>query len=507
MTDGTLQIVRDETVYAAIARRRTSDSLAIVDGNDSFSYRALVKAVDALAGWLGDFAPRGQAVGIYMDNSIEAVVAILAVMRVGRTVVPINTKNDPRTVAFIADQAGIGAILTSARNAARLTDMPPDVKVSVLDRGDWHDGAGDGPTVSAEMPNPALIFFTSGSTGKPKGVCVSHGNLVHGADSVAQYLRVTEGLRMGAVLPLSFDAGLNWILTGLACGAEVHLLRYVFPMSLASDLGRLRIQALLAVPTVFFALSEVPAAQNTSGIRMASTGGRMHDATVRKLRGAYDRLEFTVMYGLTEAFRATYLPDALWADNPSSIGRPIPHADVHILDDEGQEAPVGQTGEIVQSGPLVSQGYANSPEQQMLRFGPTPSFSRFAETHPVSVYSGDEGYRDENGLLYFAGRKDRLIKSRGFRISPEEIEKEVAGKTSLESVVAFGEDDMRFGQKIIIVGEGVATGDITIETVRRALRGGVPEYMLPDELRWVDRFPINANGKIDVPKTIKMVAV
>ncbi|MEO9576107.1 MAG: AMP-binding protein [Tateyamaria sp.] len=488
----------------AIARH-TGEAVALVDGDRTLSYHALEQHVRSTKAWITTLVRPDELIGIYIDNSLEAVVAILAAMRAGIAAVPINTKNDASTVDFIAQNAGAGAILASKIGLRRIGEADLGVAVHLFELTQTpSEEESTGPQIGAGLPDTALVFFTSGSTGKPKGVCVSHDNLVHGADSVARYLNVQAEERIAAVLPVSFDAGLNWVLTGLACGAEIHLLKFIFPRSLAADLGKHEIRALLAVPSVFHALSEAPASQGSEGIRMASTGGRMDAPIVNALRSTYRDLKFTVMYGLTEAFRATYLPDYQWTQAPHSIGHPIPHAEISIMRDDGTQADMGETGEIIQSGPLVSKGYINSPRQQRLRFGPTPLWSTWKETHPISVYSGDQGFVGDDGFIYFAGRKDRLIKSRGFRISPEELEKAIVSHAGIDHIVCFGEDDVSVGQRIVVVAEGRENKHSTLNSLRLALRGHVPDYMLPDALRWLATFPLSANGKFDVKRIIEM---
>ncbi len=478
------------------------DSIALSDNDVQMTYAQLRDQVDAVANWIHETAPASGPVGLLMDNSVEAVVFILSCLRLDRTVIPINTKNNAETVRHIVNNSGVGLLVLPPQKSIETAEQDYGVSVAELTRNAWPRPPHAPGPLDCDATKNAIVFYTSGSTGKPKGVAVTQSNLAHGADSVAQYLGVKHGQRIGAVLPISFDAGLNWVLTGLTVGAEVHLLRYVFPKSLANDLSRHKIEALLAVPTVFFALSSVAPPDGHKVSLMASTGGRMDASIVEKLRASYSGLEFVVMYGLTEAFRATYLPDELWETNRTSIGVPIPHAAINILREDGTEADVDEPGEIVQSGPLVSNGYLNSPAAMKERFGPCPRTSPYAGSYPVAVYSGDYGSRDQNGLLYFVGRKDRLIKSRGFRISPEEIEKAVSTQCGYERVVVFGRDDLTVGQRIVVVIEAEAEKALGLDAIRAALRPHVAGYMLPDEVHALAKFPLNTNGKFDVVKIV-----
>lgn len=500
------ELVTEDRIDLAVRKQAQTrpTATALQEGESRVSYGDLEKMVAQAANWLSTGVSPKRALGVLMDNSIGAIVAILAGLRAGRIVVPINTKSDAATIEHICKTADIGLLLTTNRREV-LTDK--DALGTMVQEFDCENLSviAESEIETERDDGPAIVFFTSGSTGKPKGVAASHGNLVYAADSVARYLSVTSGLRLGAVLPVSFDAGFNWVMTGLCRGAHVHLLRFVFPRSLASDISKHRVEVLLAVPTVFYALSQVEGVDGAQIKRMASTGGRMDATVVARLKQTYPGVEFIVMYGLTEAFRATYLPDALWDENPSSIGRAIPHADVRILSEEGLEALPGEVGEIVQSGPLVTLGYLGAPELMKNRFGPVPGTSRYVSSTMHAVYSGDYGYRDEKGLLYFVGRKDRMIKSRGFRIAPDEIEKAAVTHCGLDAVVAIGQEDPAVGQRIILVIEGDRSKTPSLSEIRDSLRPHIAIYMLPDAVETLQSFPLNANGKFDVGKISMMV--
>jgi acyl-coenzyme A synthetase/AMP-(fatty) acid ligase len=196
------------------------------------------------------------------------------------------------------------------------------------------------------------------------------------------------------------------------------------------------------------------------------------------------------MYGLTEAFRSTYLDPALVDAHPTSMGRAIPFAEIVVIGDDGEPAAAGEEGELVHCGPLVAQGYWNDPARTAERFRPAPASSRYGGT---AVWSGDRVRRDEEALLYFVGRRDAMIKSAGNRISPQEIEDAALASGLASEAVALGVPDARLGQAIRLI----VRGSEDDEGLRAALRRDLPNFMQPRDIRWVERMPLNANGKID----------
>jgi acyl-coenzyme A synthetase/AMP-(fatty) acid ligase len=196
------------------------------------------------------------------------------------------------------------------------------------------------------------------------------------------------------------------------------------------------------------------------------------------------------MYGLTEAFRSTYLDPALVDTHPTSMGQAIPFAEILVIGEDGGVTAAGEEGELVHCGPLVAQGYWRDPERTAERFRPAPAASRYGGT---AVWSGDRVRREADGLLYFAGRRDEMIKSAGNRISPQEIEEAALASGLVAEAAAFGMADAKLGQAVHLVVRG--SGDE--EGLRAALRRDLPNFMQPQAIRWVETMPLNPNGKID----------
>jgi acyl-CoA ligase (AMP-forming) (exosortase A-associated) len=371
----------------------------------------------------------------------------------------------------------------------------PDSCAQIAEDAAWEmieQSAGSLPPSSADPDALAALLYTSGSTGRPKGVMVSHANLWLGAVSVAHYLELGEDDVTLAVLPLSFDYGQNQLLSAWYAGGAVVPLDYLTPRDVIKACGRYGVTTLAAVPPLWVQLVEAEwQADAVAPLRrLTNSGGALTEELVRKLRAMFPQAKLFPMYGLTEAFRSTYLDPALVDSHPSSMGTAIPLAEVLVIGDDGEPAGPGEEGELVHCGPLVARGYWNDPARTAERFRPAPASSRYGGT---AVWSGDRVRQDEQALLYFVGRRDAMIKSAGNRISPQEIEEVALASGIASEAVAVGVPDARLGQAIRLIVRG--SGDD--EALRAALRRDLPNFMQPKEIRWIERMPLNPNGKID----------
>ena len=479
----------DEVIFSAGTENKNKKALSI--GNASLSYIALEKAVNGACHWLRttEKLEASDRIAIHLPNSLELIVYILAALRLNITVIPINTKYNSDTVRYIFEQTEAKLILTDT-NGAKLFP-PQDCRVldglSFSDVPIWaHEKQAD---------DLALIYYTSGSTGRPKGVMISHRNLMLAADSVSNYLILKSDDRLAAVLPLAFDAGLNFVLSGLYVGAEITFVSFILPISLLKNLRDLEITSLLLVPSVYQQISPF-LDEPLPALRMcASTGGTMPTETIDILVKKNPNLSFYVMYGLTEAFRTSYLSPKDYPRKKGSIGKAIPHAEVFVVDKKGEECKPNEHGEIVHCGPLVGLGYLNDQKSTEERYRKTPYYSKYYKKYDRCVFSGDTGWKDEEGYLYFAGRADRLIKSKGFRISPEEIEKAVMEHTAYSLCYALGEDHPIHGQIVMIIVESNKVPELRI--IQNQLRPYLSSFMLPEKVMSVSKIPLNSNGKVD----------
>jgi acyl-CoA ligase (AMP-forming) (exosortase A-associated) len=504
-----------------------ADRLALLSGRDRLSYAELAAAVLRVANGLTAIGVRrGDRVAIFLPKTTEAVAAMFGASAAGGVFVPINPVLKAAQVGHILRDSGAKTLITTAVRAeplaAELAQCPDLSGVVIVDgkpdRGleqpsmtSW-DALLDAPTVARPAgidADMAAILYTSGSTGRPKGVVLSHRNMVAGAQSVAEYLANRETDRLLAVLPFSFDYGFSQLSTAFLAGASVALIEYLLPRDVVAALHRYTITGLAAVPPLWIQLAALdwPPSIAEHLRYITNSGGAMPTATLKRLRAKVPSTSVFLMYGLTEAFRSTYLPPDQVDVRPTSIGRAIPNAEILVVRPDGTPCAAGEPGELVHRGALVSLGYWNDAEKTALRFRPAPGRAAELTVPELAVWSGDTVVKDEEGYLYFVGRRDEMIKTSGYRVSPTEIEEVLYATGLVAEVIAFGAPHPVIGQAIVVV--GVASGRSASEASDRLLaacRDVLPTYMLPAHIEWRESLPRNANGKIDRPSVAALFA-
>jgi acyl-CoA ligase (AMP-forming) (exosortase A-associated) len=483
--------------HLALAGAR--DSAALIDRAGTLTHADLDAAIGAIAAGLrARGLSLGDRVASWLPKNRFACLLPLAAARAGLVHVPINPVLKHGQVAHILADSGATLLVTGRGRAATFEpdDRPSDCALLVEeDEGRALFEAGTPLAPSSVDPGElAAILYTSGSTGRPKGVMLSHANLWLGAVAVAHYLRLGPDDRTLCVLPLSFDYGQNQLLSTWAAGGCVHPLDYLTARDVVRAVGRLGITTLAGVPPLWIQLAETewPPEATASLRRLTNTGGRMSVPLVRRLRALFPAADLYSMYGLTEAFRSTFLDPALIDAHPDSIGTAIPFAEILVVRADGSLADPLEPGELVHAGPLVAQGYWHDPDRTAQRFRPAPPPSRFGGT---AVWSGDTVTRDDAGLIRFVGRDDEMIKSSGNRISPTEIEEAAIASGAAAEAVAIGIPDERLGQAILLIGRPV--GDEAEQRLLDHFKRNLPGFMQPARLVWRDALPRNANGKLD----------
>jgi acyl-CoA ligase (AMP-forming) (exosortase A-associated) len=367
----------------------------------------------------------------------------------------------------------------------------------------WEEALAAPATILAHRvidTDMTAILYTSGSTGKPKGVVLSHRNMVAGAKSVAQYLQNHENDRILSALPLSFDAGFSQLSTAFHVGASVTLINYLVPRDVITAVGREQITGLTAVPPLWIQLAQLqwPQAAQSSLRYIANTGGRMPKATLDLLRAALPRTRVFLMYGLTESFRSTFLPPSELDRRPDSIGKAIPNAEVLVVREDGTPCAPGEPGELVHRGALVSLGYWNDPEKTAERFKPAPGQPKGLVMPEIAVWSGDTVRKDEEGFLYFISRRDEMIKTSGYRVSPTEVEEVIYATGLVGEAAALGIPHPVLGQAIVVVATGRDGARLDAEDLLARCRRDLPAFMVPARVTVRGgSLPRNPNGKID----------
>jgi acyl-CoA ligase (AMP-forming) (exosortase A-associated) len=508
--------------------RGAPDAVALRLRDRVYSYDALNDRIGRLAFFLRELGlGAGDRVATWLPKTELSCIMPLAAVRAGLVHVPVNPLLKPAQVRHIMEDSGAKALVTAKVRAETLSPSPSGEGLGVglpsQAQPILHSptptpplkGRGfavlDETTLLTELDQPgqtlpplpaatdtnilAAILYTSGSTGRPKGVMLSHANLILGAVSVAQYLKLKPDDITLAVLPLSFDYGQNQLLSTWAAGGCVVPLDYLTPRDVIKACAKHGVTTLAAVPPLWVQLAEQdwPAEATATMRRLTNSGGALTPSLVKMLRGIFGtKTDIYAMYGLTEAFRSTYLDPALIDANPTSMGRAIPFAEIMVVAKDGSEAAPGEHGELVHAGPLVAAGYWQDPERTAARYKPAPNWSHYGG---MAVWSGDTVWRDADGLLYFVGRDDAMIKTSGNRVSPTEVEEAAIESGLVAEACALGRKDERLGEAIVLFVRAAGVADE--ESLRAHMKAALPNFMQPGDYVWLDEFPKNANGKLD----------
>ncbi len=510
-----------ELITASAAR--APDSSALTAGATTLTYRELDDQVAGIAsGLIGLGLDRGERVGIFLDKRIETVVASFAAARAGGAFVPVNPILKAEQIGHILRDCNARVLITSPerlpliastlehchdlRHVILTAPSTKPVSLEAIGIHLWADLLASPPRAGHRIIDTDMlsILYTSGSTGRPKGVVLSHRNMVTGAKSVASYLGNTQDDTLLAALPLSFDAGFSQLTTAFHSGARVVLLNYLLPQDVLKAVIKEKVTGLTAVPPLYIQLAQLKWPDTvTDHLRyFANTGGRMPLETLKALRAHLPRTQPFLMYGLTEAFRATYLPPEQADIRPDSIGKAIPNAEVMVLRDDGSECGPNEPGELVQRGAHVAMGYWNDPEKTAERFKPLPVSAPGRQAGfvlpEIAVFSGDTVRRDEDGYLYFIGRRDEMMKTSGYRVSPTEVEEVLYSTHLVGECVAFGVPHPSLGHAICVIATGKDGAPLDATTLQAECRQRMPAYMVPSVIEARDGpLPRNPNGKID----------
>jgi acyl-CoA ligase (AMP-forming) (exosortase A-associated) len=507
-----------ELVTASADRSPQSPALALA-GN-TWRYGELQAAIACFAANVCELrVGRGERVAVWLEKRFETVVACFGATAAGAVFVPINPLLKPEQVGYILRDCNVRLLVTSDERWPMLREAVAgceDLRHVVLAPGEAADVAPF-PALAAHRwqsmlaptrravhrvidTDMAAILYTSGSTGRPKGVVLSHRNMVAGAKSVASYLQNHAGDALLAALPLSFDAGFSQLTTAFHVGARVVLINYLLPKDVQNAVIGDRVTGLTAVPPLWIQLAQLAWPETvTDHLRyFANTGGRMPRETLAALRRHFPRTRPYLMYGLTEAFRSTFLPPEEVDRRPDSIGKAIPNAEIVVLRDDGTPCAPNEPGELVHRGALVGLGYWNDPEKTAERYKPMPGREKGLVLPEIAVFSGDTVRMDDEGFLYFVGRRDEMIKTSGYRVSPTEIEEVLYASDIVAECAAFGLPHAVLGEAICAVVSVAQHAHADREALLAHCRERLPLYMVPAEIDFRhEALPRNANGKID----------
>lgn len=487
---------------------RLPDKTALVVGEKRLSFAELDNLSSRLAaGLVAQGVGRDDRVLVFLDNGWEAAVAIFAVLKAGATFSPINPSTKPDKLAFIAGNCQGRVIITQAR-------LLPMVAEARNEGAEFRAviSAGVGATVPdavplesllahpAEMPvhvgidsDLAMLIYTSGSTGRPKGVMMSHRNIDAASLSITTYLENTQDDIILCVLPLAFDYGLYQLLMAVRLGATLVLEKsFAFPAAIFEIMRREKVTGLPLVPTMaalILNMKDLEPGSFPTLRYISNTAAALPPAHIERLQTLLPGTTIFSMYGLTECKRCTYLPPSRLKDKPGSVGIAIPNTEAFVLGDDGQPVAPGEVGQLVIRGPHVMQGYWANPEAtaKSLRPGPKP--------WEKVLYTGDLFYADAEGFLYFVGRTDDIIKTRGEKVAPKEVEAVLVACPGVVEVVVVGKPDPVLGHAIhaIVVKNDP---DLTERDVIRHCARSLEDFMVPKSVAFRDSLPKTDTGKV-----------
>jgi acyl-CoA synthetase (AMP-forming)/AMP-acid ligase II len=488
---------------------RLPEKQAIIQESQGITFAALRERAINTSHVLRDLGVRrGDRVAVCMDKSIDQAVVLLGIMYANAILVPVLPRLKHDNIAHIIRDSGARLIVSDLPRLKEVEAFSAEAQVvlgvraahSILSVPSTADRISQAdPFIGFISEDAAGIIYSSGSTGRPKGIVTSHRNFHDGAHIVAKYLGTREEERIAAVLSFNFDYGLNQLWQCIHKGASLYLHDVLLPNDVYAFIDRWRITALPLMPVIITRMFDPRLYAPEPGLDLScvryicSSGGRVSNDMIASLKGTFSKAEIFLMYGLTEAFRSTFLPPGQMEIRQGSIGKAIPEAEIYVLDEEYRDCPPGVPGELVHRGGCISKGYWNDAKSTAVRFR---QIDRFPGERVV--FSGDLVKTDEDGYLYFISRRDNMLKNSGIRISPTEVEETVERYDDVASVVVFGIENIEVGHDIVLVYTTTSRSPLDDAEFTRFMKRELPPHMVPKYLVHLPEFPTTGNeGKID----------
>lgn len=500
---------------------------AVQHGKFKYTYKELTDTIQKMAnGLIAKGINKGDRIAIFLPKCWPTVISFFAITKAGGIFVPIHPSLKPSQVCHIITDCGASYLITSAQRASQvnadLANCPTLTTLIITDdeiniQNDkfqldnnfahiyrWQELLSiDTPQIEPKLIDfdIAAIIYTSGSTGMPKGVILSHRNLVAGTQSVCTYLELQQSDRLLAILPFSFDYGLNQLTSTLSVGGCIVLTEYLLVQDLIRIITKEEITGLAAIPTIWnqLALQSWPPIATQTLRFITNSGGALPVPTITQLSQQLPNTKIILMYGFTEAFRSTYLPFEELQKRPNSIGMAVPNASILVVRKDGSQCDPNEPGELVHRGAFVAMGYWNNQTASAACFRALATQPAKLVQPEICAWSGDIVRQDEQGFLYYVGRKDDMIKTSGYRVSPTEIEQAIRSIVAAQEVAAFGIADQMLGQAVIValLLPDSKTDNLDINTIMLQLKHELPTFMLPQRIYTRTDFPKTPNGKVD----------
>jgi len=501
------------------ANKQVPDKIALIENEKKYSYRELFKRVNQLANYFNQLdLQRGSRVGIYSNKSSEQVVTILALLSTDYVIVPITRFLKPEQVKYIIDDAKISIIVTDKTKIdnirvidfqGRVITFEP-IDDNLVSFKEIYKCFNSKYITTIYGHHTAVITYSFGSDGSQKGVIISHRNLIDGARIVSKYLELRENDIISGLLSFNLDYGLNQIFCSLYKMATLAIHKFILPNSFFTHLIRDRVTVLALMPVYISKMFDedihkLPMPEQLDEVRViTSSGGNITEEMITKIDRYFKKAKFYSMHGLTEALRTTYLEPSQIHIRPTSIGKAIPDVEVYIINEKGLECKDNEVGELIHRGACIYQGYWNSPEETAKRFKNISILNKVIDlsnqnSNEIVVQSGDFVYRDKDGYIYFVDRKDDMIKTNGYRVSPKEIERVVERNfKNIDRCAVFGIPNEDIEEEIVLMYSGkskILKNEILFE-----LKKHLASYMIPTIIEYRKKLPLKASHDEKVDK-------
>jgi len=498
-----------------VSSRTHGDKTALIHGNRSLTFGELFKKVNQIAHYFSELKlPKGTRIGIYSNKSIEQVIAILALLSTEYIFVPITRFLKPEQVEYIVNDCNIQCIVTDKSKLENIAAANFSGKVITYESVDKDSVSfeeiykyyNEHYEAKIKSFDNAAITYSFAASGLPKGIVITHRNLIDGARVVAQYLDLKESDIFSGVLSFNLDYGLNQIFCTLYKRATLAIHKLVLPSDFFNHLMKDRVTVLPVMPIHITEMFDedphrLPTAEQLSNVRIiTSSGGKITAKMLENIETYFPDAHFFSMHGLSEAFRSAYLDPRQLKIRPTSIGKAIPDVELFIINEKGEACKPREVGELIHRGACIYKGYWNSPEDTAMRFKSIRILEKVINlegqlTDEIVVASGDYVYKDEEDYIYFHSRKDDMIKTSGYRVSPAEIERVVYENIeAIQSCAVFGIENEMIEEEIVLVYSAAA--EIPRNELLFELKKHLPNYMIPARIVYKRSIPLHF-GKIN----------
>lgn len=496
-----------------------ADKVAVTQDGQSITYGELFKRVNQVAFYLRELdLPKDARIGIYSNKGIEQVIAILAILSTDYILVPLTRLLKSEQVEYIINDCDIQCIITDRVKLESIEEINFEGHVISYETANKDVASFEEIYKYYNKPydcdisghSNAVITYSFGLTGTPKGIVISHRNLIDSARVVSQYLDLKEDDVISGLLIFNLDYGLNQIFCSLFNKATLALHRFILPEDFFNHLMNDKVTVLGLMPVNISEMfddptTRIPTAELFDDLRIiTSSGGNVTAKMINDCKENFRNAQFYSMHGLTEAFRSTYLDPAQIQIRPDSIGKPIPDVELYVVNEEGKECAPREVGELIHRGGYIYRGFWNAPEENAERFKSIQILKDVINlegqlTDEIVVASGDYVYKDEEGYLYFVSRHDDMIKTRGFRVSPYEIESVVAKNIPfIDRCAVFGLENEQIEEEIVMVYS--ANSEISEEEILFELKKHLASYMIPSRVVYKRFLPLVQSDKNQVNK-------